>query len=70
MVLLSKALDISPLVLLGIEEYVPNIHLLFRTMIKSVFIMRLLANQFKQSIGEIDNPYPMKKVEFFALSLK
>ena len=24
MVLLSKALDISPLVLLGIEEYVPN----------------------------------------------
>ena len=70
MVLLSKALDISPLVLLGIEEYVPN-HLSKSGNDEKIPVYQeIVGNQFKQAIANIDNPYPHEKGEFFALSLE
>ena len=70
MVLLSKALDISPLVLLGIEEYVPN-HLSKSGNDEKIPVYQeIVGNQFKQAIAKIDNPYPHEKGEFFALSLE
>ena len=70
MVLLSKALDISPLVLLGIEEYVPNHPSKIGNDDKIPVYQEIVGNQFKQAIANIDNPYPHEKGEFFALSLE
>lgn len=70
MVLLSKALDISPLVLLGVEEYVPNHPSKIGNDDKIPVYQEIVGNQFKQAIANIDNPYPHEKGEFFALSLE
>ena len=70
MVLLSKALDISPLVLLGIEEYVPNHLSKSGNDDKIPVYQEIVGNEFKQAIANIDNPYPHEKGEFFALSLE
>lgn len=70
MVLLSKALDISPLVLLGIEEYVPNHPSNIGNNDKIPVYQEIMGNQLKQTIAKIDNPYPHEKGEFFALSLE
>ena len=70
MVLLSKALDISPLVLLGIEEYVPNHPSKSGNDDKIPVYQEIVGNQLKQAIANIDNPYPHEKGEFFALSLE
>ena len=70
MVLLSKALDISPLVLLGIEEYVPNHPSKSGNDDKIPVYQAIVGNQLEQAIANIDNPYPHEKGEFFALSLE
>ena len=70
MVLLSKALDISPLVLLGIEEYVPNHPSKSGNDDKIPVYQAIMGNQLEQAIANIDNPYPHEKGEFFALSLE
>lgn len=70
MVLLSKALDISPLVLLGIEEYVPNHPSKSGNDDKIPVYQTIVGNQLEQAIANIDNPYPHEKGEFFALSLE
>ena len=63
MVLLSKALDISPLVLLGIEEYVPNHPSKSGNDDKIPVYQEIVGNQLKQAIANIDNPYPHEKVK-------
>ena len=70
MVLLSKALDISPLVLLGIEDYVPNHPSKSGNDDKIPVYQAIVGNQLEQAIANIDNPYPHEKGEFFALSLE
>ncbi len=64
MVLLSKALDVSPLVLLGIEDY----------QIPSEPIMQdkvsVYGKDLNESIGEIDNPYPSITSPLFALEVE
>lgn len=68
MVLLSKALGVSPLVLLGIEEYSPK-EVLADTTQKIKVYAQLLGNTFENPIDIIDNPYPHEKGDFFALEI-
>lgn len=69
MVLLSKALDISPLVLLGIEEYVSEDASTYSNDKVSVY-HEVFANKFEDVIGEIDNPYSSETGNFFALEIE
>lgn len=69
MVLLSKALGVSPLVLLGIEEYIPEDHLDVNTNDKISVYANIFANKFENPIDKIDNPYPHEKGDFFALEI-
>lgn len=69
MVLLSKALDISPLVLLGIEEYVSEDTPTYSSDKVSVY-HEVFANKFEDVIGEIDNPYSSETGNFFALEIE
>lgn len=66
MVLLAKALDISPLVLLGIEHYIPEV----KANDKISVYNELFTNRFDNAITEIDNPYPHEKGHLFALEVK
>ena len=68
MVLLSKALDVSPLVLLGIEEYSPK-EVMTDTSNKISVYAHLFGNKFENPIDVIDNPYPHEKGDFFALEI-
>lgn len=69
MVLLSKALDISPLVLLGIEEYVSEGTTTYSSDKVSVY-HEVFANKFGDVIGEINNPYSSETGHFFALEIE
>ena len=69
MVLLSKALDISPLVLLGIEEYVSEGTTTYSNDKVSVY-HEVFANKFGDVIGEINNPYSSETGRFFALEIE
>ena len=69
MVLLSKALDISPLVLLGIEEYVSEGTTTYSNDKVSVY-HEVFANKFGDVIGEINNPYSSETGHFFALEIE
>ena len=69
MVLLSKALDISPLVLLGIEEYVSAGTTTYSNDKVSVY-HEVFANKFGDVIGEINNPYSSETGHFFALEIE
>ena len=69
MVLLSKALDISPLVLLGIEEYVSAGTTTYSNDKVSVY-HEVFANKFGDVIGEINNPYSSETGRFFALEIE
>lgn len=66
MVLLAKALDISPLVLLGIEHYIPEV----KANDKISVYNELFTNRLDNAITEIDNPYPHEKGHLFALEVK
>ncbi|MDO4926887.1 MAG: helix-turn-helix domain-containing protein [Turicibacter sp.] len=66
MVLLAKALDISPLVLLGIEHYIPEVKVNDKISVYN----ELFTNRFDNAITEIDNPYPHEKGHLFALEVK
>lgn len=68
MVLLSKALDVSPLVLLGIEEYSPK-EVMTDTSNKISVYAHLFGNKFENPIDVIDNPYSHEKGDFFALEI-
>lgn len=68
MVLLSKALGVSPLVLLGIEEYSPK-EVMTDTSNKISVYAHLFGNKFENPIDVIDNPYPHEKGDFFALEI-
>ena len=69
MVLLAKALGVSPLVLLGIEEYVPEDSLDVNANDKISVYANLFANKMENPIDKIDNPYPHEKGDFFALEI-
>lgn len=68
MVLLSKALGVSPLVLLGIEEYSPK-EVMTDTSNKISVYAHLFGNKFENPIDVIDNPYPHEKGDLFALEI-
>lgn len=68
MVLLSKALGVSPLILLGIEEYSPKKVMTDISNKISVYA-HLFGNKFENPIDVIDNPYPHEKGDFFALEI-
>ena len=70
MVLLSKALDVSPLVLLGIEDYVIEDAPVENTSDKIKVYSEIMANQFEHAIDEFDNPYPHEKDKLFALKVE
>lgn len=70
MVLLSNAIGVSPLVLLGVEEYIPDDEeqsLLSNGKIK--IYQELYANKFEHELTEIDNPYPNQNGPFFGLEV-
>lgn len=67
MVLLSKALSVSPLVLLGIEEYGSNeVKINHKIKVYS----NPLGNNLENPIAEIDNPYSHEEGLFFALEVE
>ena len=67
MVLLSKALSVSPLVLLGVEEYSSNeVKINHKIKVYS----NPLGNNLENPIAEIDNPYSHEKGSFFALEVE
>ena len=70
MVLLSKALGISPLVLLGIEDDMSNEISDEKAMNKISVYGKLFGNHFENAIAEIDNPYPHEKGNLFALEIE
>lgn len=69
MVLLSKALGVSPLVLLGIEEYTPEDHLDINLPGKISVYANIFSTKMENPIDTIDNPYPHEKGDFFALEI-
>ena len=70
MVLLSKALGISPLVLLGIEDDMSNEISDEKAMNKISVYGKLFGNHFENAIAKIDNPYPHEKGNLFALEIE
>ena len=70
MVLLSKALSVSPLVLLGIEEYGSSEAHEIKTCDKISVYSNPLGNKLENPIAEIDNPYSHEKGSFFALEVE
>lgn len=69
MVLLANAIEVSPLVLLGVEEYVPNDEQMLSNGKVKIY-RELYANKFENELTEIDNPYPNKKGQFFGLEVQ
>lgn len=70
MVLLSNAIGVSPLVLLGVEEYIPDEEQDFSSNGKVKIYQELYANRFENELTEIDNPYPNKNGQFFGLKVQ
>lgn len=71
MVLLSKALDISPLVLLGLEDYIPQKEVMDLTPSDRILVYdSIFANEFGNVVDEIESPYPHEKGHLFALEIK
>lgn len=70
MVLLSNAIGVSPMVLLGVEEYIPDEEQDFSSNGKVKIYQELYANRFENELTEIDNPYPNKNGQFFGLEVQ
>lgn len=63
MVLLSQALGVSPLILLGIEDYVSSGSINNHSDNK----ISIFADNLEAPIDEIDNPYPKQEGNYFGL---
>ena len=70
MVLLGKALGVSPLVLLGIEDYVIEDAPIENPSDKIKVYSEIIDNQFEQPVDEFDNPYPHETGNLFALKVE
>lgn len=69
MVLLSNAIGVSPMVLLGVEEYIPNRQQEVTSTGKVKIYRELYANKFENELTQIDNPYPTQDGQFFGLEV-
>ena len=67
--LLANAIEVSPLVLLGVEEYVPDDEQMPSNGKVKIY-QELYANKFENELTEIDNPYPNKNGQFFGLEVQ